>query len=289
MHEITASMTKSAPVGISNHGRLAGAMGLHVINALYREVALAPKPGLVTPQDSGSHKDMDYRTFLRSLNSLREYFPEIVHLGAQSVGFSALQALGIKAEAKMLEATGGINTHRGAIFNLGLLCGAAGFLHSTNRQITSDSLCEAVTTRWGHEILASGKASDTSHGAEVRKRYGYGGARLEAANGFPSVREVGLPAYREAMAKTSSPELAAVQTLFALIAHVDDTNLLWRGGDEGLAFARGAAKYFLDRGGVLAGDWLEQAQAIHRSFVERNLSPGGSADLLGVTLFLDRM
>lgn len=289
MREMTANQKKSAIRGMPSCHRLAGSIGLHVINALYREVALFPKPGLVTPQDSGSHKDMDYRTFLRSLNSLREYFPSIVHLGAKNVSFASLQALGIDAEAKMLEATGGINTHRGAIFNLGLLCAAAGFLYSTNTPMTAESLCRTVSSRWGQEILVSGTASDTSHGAEVRKRYGYGGARVEAANGFPSVREIGLPSYREAMTKTSSPELAAVQTLFALIAHVEDTNLLWRGGDAGLAFAREAATHFLDRGGVLAVDWQTQAQFIHRQFVERNLSPGGSADLLGVTLFLDRM
>jgi triphosphoribosyl-dephospho-CoA synthase len=89
------------------------------------------------------------------------------------------------------------------------------------------------------------------------------------------------------MATTGSREKAAVQALFALIAHVDDTNLLWRGGVEGLMFARSCAEEFLARGGVTREDWLGKARAVHKQFVERNLSPGGSADLLGVTLFLD--
>jgi triphosphoribosyl-dephospho-CoA synthase len=289
MLELTTVLREKPQFAAPVQERLADAIGLHAIRALYREVALSPKPGLVSPQDAGSHTDMDYRTFLRSLYSLREYFPAIVRRGTENPAFSSLQELGLAAETTMLEATNGINTHRGAIFNLGLLCAAAGFLSLTTKEITAENLCSTVVMRWGQEILGSGQKPIHSHGSEVKKRYGYGGAREEAANGFPSVREVGLPTYRDTLTRTSSPELAAIQTLFALILHVDDTNLLWRGGDAGLAFARDAAGAFLARGGVFAHAWLSEAQEIHRSFVERNLSPGGSADLLGVTLFLDRM
>lgn len=265
-------------------------IGRLAIRSLYREVALAPKPGLVTPLGNGSHRDMTFATFLRSLVALRDYFPAITACGRQQPAFAALQKLGIDAEIAMLAATGGINTHRGAIFNLGLLCAALGSLLREERTITAEAICLRVETQWGAEILASSTNLSAellaSHGQVVARRYGSGGARAEAAAGFPAAREVGLPAYRAALAATGDAERAAVQALFALIAAVEDTNLLWRGGPDGLACGRRLAAGFLAAGGVLADDWQEGAAVVDREFVARQLSPGGSADLLGVTLFL---
>ncbi|HEX6735875.1 MAG TPA: triphosphoribosyl-dephospho-CoA synthase MdcB [Azonexus sp.] len=263
-------------------------LGRLAIRGLYREVALAPKPGLVTPDGNGSHADMDFRTFLRSLNALRGYFPAIAACGRQRPDFAALQDLGIAAETAMLAATGGINTHRGAIFNLGLLCAGAGRLLADGAVPAAAAVCATVRAAWGGEILASGGAATgaASHGLAVARRYGSGGARLEAASGFPAATEVGLPAYRAALAATGDAELAAVEALFALIAELEDTNLLWRGGREGLACARRLAGGFLAAGGVQVAGWRDHAAAIDREFVAGRLSPGGSADLLGVTLFL---
>ena len=268
----------------------AGRIGRLAIRSLYREAALAPKPGLVSPGSQGSHRDMDFRTFLRSLQSLRPYFPAIAACGQRRPGFLSLRLLGIEAEAAMLAATSGVNTHRGAIFNLGLLCAAAGRLIADGATPEATMACAVVKDVWGAEILAGLAAvSDTealSHGLSVARRYGTGGARQEAAAGFPAALEVGLPAYRHALAATGDGELAAVQALFALIAELDDTNLLWRGGRSGLAHGRQAAAGFLAAGGVFAADWRAYAAAIDADFVARNLSPRVSADLLGVTLFL---
>lgn len=265
-------------------------IGRLAIRGLYREVALAPKPGLVTPESVGSHGDMDFRTFLRSLSALRPYFPAITGCGRGRPAFAALQALGIAAEAAMLAATGGVNTHRGAIFNLGLLCAASGYLLAEGERPTVATVGAAVTACWAAEIVAHPVAasSDTglSHGQLVARRYGVGGARAEAAAGFPAARQVGLPAYRATLVATGNGELAAVQALFALIAELEDSNLLWRGGRAGLACGRRLAAAFLAGGGVLAEDWRQHAAAIDAEFVARRLSPGGSADLLGVTLFL---
>lgn len=262
-------------------------IGSLAVRALYREVALSPKPGLVSPADSGSHDDMDFRTFLRSLQSLRGYFPEITRLGVTAPDFEPLRQLGVAAEAKMLAATGGINTHRGAIFNIGLLCAAAGALAAEGAPLSAESVCAAVTGRWADAILGAANPAARSHGAEVARLYGCGGARREAADGFPAALEIGLPAYSTALDATGESDHAAIQCLFALIAHLDDTNLLWRGGVEGLAYAQRLAREFLAEGGVLAAGWESRAQAIHTRFVARRLSPGGSADLLGVTLFLE--
>ena len=262
-------------------------IGSLAIRALYRELALSRKPGLVSPTDSGSHQDMDFHTFMRSLESLRDYFPEITRVGAASPSFEPLRQLGVAAEAKMLQATGGINTHRGAIFNIGLLCAAAGAMHAEGRRLSAADVCAEAARRWGGAIEGAANPASHSHGAEMARRYGSGGARREAAYGFPATVDLGLPAYREALCRTADPERAALQCLFTLIAHVEDTNLLWRGGPEGLAFAQRRALEFLAIGGVTADDWEELARRIHAEFIARDLSPGGSADLLAVTLFLD--
>lgn len=283
---VPASAPGAAPV--TGPAAADARIGRAAIAALYREVALDPKPGLVTPASRGSHSDMDFATFVRSLQALRGYFPAIAAAGRARPDFAALQALGIAAERDMLAATSGVNTHRGAIFNLGLLCAAAGVLQAEGRMLTAEALCGTVAENWGTDILASlpPAAEPASHGLVVARRYGAGGARREAAEGFPAARELGLPAYRAALAATGDPELAEVQALFALIAGLEDTNLLWRGGPVGLAEARALAAGFLDAGGVYADDWRQRAGAIDRLFVARRLSPGGSADLLGVTLFL---
>ena len=143
---------------------------------------------------------------------------------------------------------------------------------------------------WGRAIRRDlATAGDETHGLRVARAFGVGGARAEAAGGFRSVRTHALPALRTVVAQTGDRERASVQALFALIAHVDDSNLLWRGGREGLAFAQRGARRFLARGGVFARDWRAAASSLHHEFVRRGLSPGGSADLLAVTLFLDEL
>lgn len=272
------------------HALPARRIGRLALACLYREVALEHKPGLVTPWSQGSHKDMDFSTFLRSLQSLRHYFPEIAAYGCGRPDFGELQPLGIEAERQMLLATGGINTHRGAIFNLGLLCAAAGLAVAGQQRLEAASVCAVVRESWGASILAvpvgGHDESGLSHGRKVAVRHGVGGARAEAAAGFPSVMAAGLPTYLSTLEMTGDEACAETQALFALIALVDDTNLLWRGGADGLAHAKQSAADFLARGGVLARGWRRRANAIDFDFRSRRLSPGGSADLLAVTLFL---
>lgn len=260
-----------------------GSIGRAAIRALYAEIALYPKPGLVSPHDSGAHSDMDFSTFLRSLFALRGYFLAMVAAGREGADFPVLQSLGIAAEARMLKATGGINTHRGAIFSLGLICAAAGALPMGT---DAGRIAREVANRWGASILASAPRQATSHGLRAARAYGARGAREEAAEGFPLLVEQALPVYRACLAQGCDAEASAVQTLYGLIASLDDTNLLHRGGVEGLAFARREANAFLARGGVFSPGWREDAIRLHRTFVARNLSPGGAADMLAATLLL---
>jgi len=241
-----------------------------------------PKPGLVTPVDAGSHRDMHIGTFLASIDALQGSFAALALAGARGQNFTVLQAIGIEAEGRMLCATAGVNTHRGAIFNLGLLVAAAA------RRSADDTLadldCGAVVARvWGAEIAAGRKKSPASHGNSVFKKFTIGGARAEAAAGFPTVYDIGLPALRRLVDAGHDSETAQIGTLLALMEHLTDTNLLWRDGESGLEFVRESAAAFNRAGGIDAPGWREQLLAMHRTFVARNLSPGGSADLLAAS------
>jgi triphosphoribosyl-dephospho-CoA synthase len=144
-----------------------------------------------------------------------------------------------------------------------------------------------VRRLWGDELRAH-RAGD-SHGSRARARHGVGGAPAEAIAGFPSVTGVALPALTAALAAGLNFDRAAVQTLFRLMARLDDTNLLHRGGPEGLELARERARTFLAAGGAHAADWQPRALAVHREFVRLRLSPGGCADALAAAIFLHRL
>lgn len=255
------------------------------IHSLYDELMLAPKPGLVCPADNGSHADMSAAMLGRSLFSLRRYFRAVTLAGVQDQPFAVLRRLGIAAEARMLAVTDGVNTHRGAIFNLGLLAAARGYLYGKGERATAHSLAGAIRTRWSPAICEMRPASP-SHGLAVAARYGVGGARLEAVRGYPSIVGLALPALREALRAGLPRRHALVQTLFVLIANLEDTNLLYRAGTNGLQFAQGTARAFLADGGTMRQDWEQRAQAARNAFVARRLSPGGAADLLAATLFV---
>lgn len=252
--------------------------------ALRLELATYPKPGLVSQVDSGSHTDMDAGAFRRSAAALEPFFGALARAGAAGAAMPALRRIGLDAEAAMRAATGGVNTHRGAIFGLGLLSAAAGALPSPARP---GALGQLVKTRYGAEIL-DGPVLLHAPGAQARRRHGVGGAPAEAAAGFPTLYGVGLPALRRARSlRPGDGEAARVETCLALIAQLEDTNLLHRGGPEGFAFARAAAAEFLAGGGVARDDWRARAVDLHRAFVDRRLSPGGAADLLAMTLFVE--
>jgi len=263
-----------APIPRAQPARL----GRLATECLHLELETYPKPGLVSPVDSGAHKDMDVALMRRSADALEPYFIELAAAGAE---MAELRCVGVAAEFAMLNATGGINAHRGAIFGLGLLVAAAGAGGPA-----SESLGARVARRWGAAIRGC-PPSVQSHGGRMSRRHRVGGASAQAAAGFPALYGEALPALTEGEALSNgAQERARVQALFRLIAVLDDTNLLHRGGAAGLAFAKAEAAAFLTAGGVAQPDWRTSAEAIHARFVARNLSPGGAADLLAMALFV---
>ncbi len=250
--------------------------------ALRAELAAWPKPGLVSHVDAGSHDDMDATSFEASIAAISPFFADLARAGAAGAGMGRLREIGLAAEAAMLRATGGVNTHRGAIFGLGLLAAAAGARAAPGGPIPPGALGAHVHAAWRGGILA-GPAGGHRPGAAARRRYGAGGAPSEAGAGFPTLYAVGLPALRRA----APGNAAHVAACMALIATVEDTNLLHRGGPGGASFAQAAARGFLDEGGTDRPGWELRAERMHRAFIARHLSPGGAADLLSMTLFVD--
>ncbi len=257
--------------------------------ALYEELALHPKPGLVSFVDNGSHADMTAATFMCSLFALRHYFPAIAALGADGADFAALERAGIAAEALMMRATGGVNTHRGAIFTLGLLCASAGWCVASRRPLDAAGLRAALRDRWGAALAARRPANAGSNGHAAAQRHGLRGAAQEAALGLPVLFEVALPALHEARALGLRFEPTRLHVLLRVIAVLDDTNLVHRGGLAGLRHAQRLARGFIEAGGAARPDALRHAYAIHADFVRHRLSPGGSADLLAAACWVDRV
>lgn len=246
--------------------------------ALLTEAITTPKPGLVDCENSGAHRDMALPQFVNSACALRPYFEDCVRMGLQQLGPDALQRRGLQAEHEMQSAAG-VNTHKGAIFALGILCYAAG-RHGEGAD--TEKLC-AAAAELGSWYLAKIKENNPMEtgGEKQLAAYGLPGARGTAADGFQVVRTYALPAFRKALALGKSLNDAGVCALLTLISRVQDSNILRRGGKHALDFAMAEVeKLTAQDGGNLA------VRALNDVFVEKNISPGGSADLLAVTYFL---
>jgi len=203
--------------------------------------------------------------------------------------FAALEREGIAAEARVLKATGNINTHRGAIFSLGSLCAAAGALAARGEPLRPLTIRRTLLEQWGAALTARALRMSSSHGASAARRFGLRSVGTEAALGFPVLFETTFPVLQNAMREGMAPQLARVQALFHTIAILEDTNLAHRGGLAGLRYAQRAARDFLRAGGANRAGGLDAARSVQRAFVARNLSPGGAADLLAAACWLQRL
>ncbi|SFB07320.1 triphosphoribosyl-dephospho-CoA synthase [Collimonas sp. OK607] len=262
-------------------------VGQLALRSLYRELQLYPKPGLVSPVDSGSHADMDVVTFMRSLFALRHYFIRITQAGMAGTEFAVLKQLGMDAERAMLRATAGINTHRGAIFCLGMLCATAGYCHARRMPLSAAAIRASLLIQWGDGLSRHMQdRAVTSHGTQVAQKYAVSGASEEAALGFPSLFELALPRFLQTLGAGRGYDAAAIDTLFTLMATINDTNLYHRGGLAGADKVKTSARQFLDAGGCATEDWRERAISCHSAFIQDKLSPGGAADLLAATYFM---
>jgi triphosphoribosyl-dephospho-CoA synthetase len=223
---------------------------------------------------------MDVPLFEKSADALAPYFEDAMLLGMDRCRIGALRERGIRAEEEMFAATGGVNTHKGLIYSMGLLLAGMG------RCLTEGGSCvshAADLAREDAEIrLKETLAAPATNGGAVYKTYGARGATGEAAAGFPDALYC---MERLAFYKESVCDEPAALALCDSMASLEDTNLLHRGGREGLEYVmREAARI----SGMPADERVEALNELDAELINRNLSPGGSADMLALAFLLDR-
>lgn len=259
--------------------------------ALLQEVKTTPKPGLVDRRNSGAHKDMDMRHFFASANALRPFFCRFAETGYltrdyfPAETFRKIRAIGIEAEEAMLAATHGVNTHKGAIFTMGLLCAACGRLGPEKWQAEEILTEIAAMTAGVVEKDFAGITVETAKtaGERLYAEHGITGIRGQAEKGFPAVKDVGLPILKEGLKRELSLNNAGAVTLLHLLTVTEDTNIINRtdiGTNESV---------HLEMSALLQKDPfpdLDVIEALDDDFIRRNISPGGTADLLAATYFL---
>jgi triphosphoribosyl-dephospho-CoA synthase len=257
------------------------------VRMLVEEADLTPKPGLVDTRGSGAHPDMNLEMLHHSAYSLLATFAAIASraFGAEeSISLrERLSEIGRQGERTMLQITGGVNTHRGAIWTLGLLCAGAAML--AGKEQSAEKIC-AKAARIAR-LPDSYTSNIQTHGQESHYQYGVRGARGEAEGGFRHVVEIGLPMLKNSRLQGLAEEHARLNALVAIIAELNDTCLLHRGGLTALTLAKRGARRILDLGGVATDEGLWAVEELDRQLVQLKASPGGSADLLAGVLFLD--
>ena len=259
--------------------------------SLLYEVLTTPKPGLVDCLNNGSHRDMDLFTFAASTAALHPYFAHCAKIGIRSAKetpaavFDRIRLAGRMAEGVMLEATQGVNTHRGAVFSLGILCAAAGRLgtedwHAEALLDLCAEMTEGLTERDFH-----GLTSETARtfGEKLYLQYGITGVRGEAEQGYPLVRKYGYPRLREALSAGKSINDAGCAALMAVMAHNTDTNVIHRSSPERQKKLLAEASELIREEPYPSAETLE---ALDQKLIGENISPGGSADLLAVCYML---
>lgn len=262
--------------------------------ALFYEVMLSPKPGLVDRNNSGAHEDMDIYTFTDSILVLGEYFEKCASAGYFYGGvefsqiFDLIRPLGIEAERKMFTATDGINTHKGAIFIFGILSAAIGTLKGNNEVIE----VESITNRGGEisrNILKDFEKEFTkdhklTYGESQYLKYGNFGIRGEAFNGFPSIK-IAYEELKKNLELGYDIQVSMGEAFLKLVEIVFDSNVVGREDLEGLEFMKKTIKEAVLSGGYKSARGVCKLEEIDEIFIKMNISPGGCADLCAATVF----
>lgn len=240
--------------------------------ALRLELDTTPKPGLVDRRDNGAHKDMDYALMSKSISALRPYLTRLAVESAKDIDPAKIKEIGIEAEKAMLKATGGVNTHKGALFCIGLSVAAASCLACSTGAVEAYSFKELVSRAASEIPSARG-----THGAEAKRSFKAVGALENARAAYPELFTDWLPYYRS----LEGDPFRCHKTLLHIMTTLDDTNILHRRGAEGLAHAEAEAARLLE-------DFSESGlSSLNKDFIRENISPGGSADMLSLTIFIE--
>ncbi|MDR0759687.1 MAG: citrate lyase holo-[acyl-carrier protein] synthase [Treponema sp.] len=276
---------------------LEGTIRSAAVKALLYEAAVSPKPGLVDRFHNGAHGDMDFFSFINSTAAIAPFFADCAAAGFDYretaemddgglALFESLRQGGRIAEERMREASGGANTHRGMIFSLGIISAAYGFLFHDQERPPAEALfalCQSMTRNLKADFAGAGRA--LSHGEAIYRSQGIAGIRGEVSRGFPVVRDYALPHLARMLEQGISLNDAGIVILLGILARLDDTNIIHRSDLATLRAVQEDLREFLEKNpDPLAA--TEKARRLDREFTQKNISPGGSADLLGVAFFL---
>ena len=282
---MTLAYTESCPVSYERPS--ARFLADAAVAALVVEARLTPKPGLVDRRGPGAHEDMNLGMLIRSAHSLGPTFAEIASVAFQAREDCALRKtlseLGREGERVMLQTTGGVNTHRGSIWTLGLLCAGAAMIAEGKWLAATVCAKAARVARLPDSFILPGQ----SNGQRAHGDYGALGARGEAEDEFPHLLQVGLPMLQRSVSEGLCTEHARLNVLVAIMAVLDDTCLLHRGGMRALTAAKRGAKKILNCGGASTKKGSKALLELDQKLLRLNASPGGSADLLAAVIFLD--
>ncbi len=269
------------------------------IKSMLFEVSATPKPGLVDRTNSGAHRDMDFFSFMSSSAALGNtfYLCTLEGVNFESNDYTKLlkgiRPLGIQGEKNMYKATNDINTHKGLIFSLGIICSAAGsiFREKKDNLIKSEEICNRVKEMTkgisNKELKKSNDNTKLTYGEELFRKHGLKGIRGEAESGFQTVRSISLPLLKKLVKeKEYNINDILVQVLIYLMSNTEDSNILGRHDIDTLSYVRKKASEAISFGGIFSKEGREYIENMDRDFMERNISPGGSADLLAVTLMI---
>ncbi len=278
--------------------------------ALVEEVLTTPKPGLVDLHDRGAHRDMDWKLFVKSADAISPYLGKMCVIGynwelSLPHLFKSIRAIGTQAECAMLKQTGGVNTHKGAIFTMGILMAAVGYSLRKNGKV--DTAC---IFRYAKEMTAEAVEQDFAEMKERQKRLvrtkeagrqtageylylnmGIEGIRGEAREGFPIIRKVAYPLMKQYIAEGMAQNERNINVLLAVMEELTDTNILSRSGYDlrVLEQVKRTAGEIRKLGGASTETGMEALRSWNLSCIHENLSPGGAADILSATVFLIRV
>jgi triphosphoribosyl-dephospho-CoA synthase len=255
--------------------------------SLIAEAELTPKPGLVDGRGSGSHSDLSLDLMRRSADAIAPYFTRMALASAEAQMDISLRAvvasIGREAESAMLSATSGSNAHKGAIWVLGLLVCAASLSEGSDPEFVAEAAGYLA------RLPDHARPQAVSHGDVVLERYGASGARGEAYGNFPHVVKIGIPALRAARTNGGTERDSRLAALVTIMSRLDDTCVLYRGGREAQKIVHEGAARVIKVGGPGSPKGNAALIALGQEFVSLHISPGGSADLLAATLFLDAL
>ena len=268
-----------------------------IFNALLHEVDTTPKPGLVDREGNGAHTDMNHETFIKSANALKPYFAKLYDVGFSYKGelpllFTQVRKIGKRAESAMYKATKNVNTHKGILFTSGIIASLVGYHVANNIKLNYETLSKSASLMCSatlkKELEEMKTRTPITNGEIVYNLFHSPGVRQQVIEGFPILKEA-LAYYKIEVAKNLPQYLPEVKTLLTIMESNEDTNVLSRTKNyAALFYVNEKAKEALQALEENPQEGLSSVYDLDRDFIEKNISPGGSADLLALTfIFYD--